>query len=134
MKTIFAFCILILGISSCTSEKGEIPTIPDCVADTTIDVVDVEMKDNFFQPVDITIVAGDTVRWTLTGVVPHTSTCDGTSGTTMPSGATGWDSGVMTTTGDVYQKSITVPGSYTYYCVVHGSSMSGTILVKPRCQ
>jgi plastocyanin len=120
---------------SCTFEKGEVVApVQDCVNDSTIDVVNVAVEDNFFNPASITIVAGDTVKWTMNGAIPHTSTCDGTSGSTMPSGGTSWDSGVMTTAGDFYQQAITVPGNYTYVCIVHGSSMTGTIVVKPRCQ
>jgi plastocyanin len=104
------------------------------VNDSTIDLIDVAMGDNFFNPTDITIVSGDTVRWTMTTSVPHTSTCDGTNGTELPSGAAAWDSGVLFNPGESYKVKLTVPGRYKYYCVVHGISMAGIIVVKPRCQ
>lgn len=127
------FSILIVA---CTFEKGEVvQPIKDCVNDSTIDIVSVTIGDDFFSPASITIVAGDTVKWTYnTGGSAHTTTCDGTGGTSLPTGGTSWDSGVLSPGDPSFKKSILVPGNYTYICVVHGTMMSGTIVVKPRCK
>lgn len=126
-------------ISACRYDREEIPK-PDltCVTDPVIHVVPVAIGDDFFSPASIEIISGDTVKWTYTssGTEAHTSTCDGTNGSTLPSGGTTWDSGSANPLlpGDTFKKAIVTPGTYTYICTIHGSMMSGTILVKPRCQ
>ena len=137
-KTILLFSLLSLVIISCTFEKGELPipvTSLPCVADTVIHTTSVVMGDNTFTPSSITIIQDDTVKWSYpTGASVHTATCDGTTGgTSLPAGGTTWDSGVMSPGAVVYKKAISVPGTYTYICVIHGTSMSGTIIVQKRC-
>ena len=80
-----------------------------------------------FTPDTVTVVIGknNTVFWTNTDStgVPHTVTPK-----TGPSG--GWTSGSGTLNqGDTYQYTFTVPGTYTYYCTFHPSTMSGTVIV-----
>lgn len=56
--------------------------------------------------------------------VPHTST----SGTCCtPSGL--WDSGLMTT--GSFSRQFTTPGTFPYYCTVHGAMMTGMVVVNP---
>lgn len=122
---------------ACTFEKGEtaMPVGPqDCVEDTVIHVVNVTMNDDFFSPALIEIAVGDTVNWSYpTGTSAHTATCDGSGGTTLPSGGTSFDSGILTAGGS-FKKAISGPGTYSYICTIHGAAMTGTIVVKPRCQ
>ena len=135
MKNILLLLPVILSFPCCTYEKAELPK-PDvtCVTDPVKHLVPVTMGDNYFNPQHIEILVGDTVKWTYSsGSEAHTSTCDGTNGSSMPSGATAWNSPVMST-GDVYTQPITVAGDYTYYCTLHGIMMSGTIHAKLRCQ
>jgi len=135
-KTNLPFSFFLVFIISCTFEKGEVvQPIKDCVIDSTIHIVSVAIEDDFFLPATITIVAGDTVKWTYaSGGSAHTTTCDGTGGTSLPPGGTSWDSGVLSPGDPSFKKSISVPGNYTYICVVHGTMMTGTIIVKPRCK
>ncbi len=135
MKKIILLFLLSSFFSSCLYEKGEMPQpIRTCITDPVIHVVPVSIGDNFFSPASMTIISGDTVKWTYaTGSSAHTTTCDGTGGTTLPSGGTTWDSGVLSA-GGIYKKAINVPGNYTYICTIHGTAMSGTIVVQPRCQ
>ncbi len=136
-KIILLYGFVSVFILSCTNKKGEVPvpvSITSCITDTVIHIVPVVVVDNSFSPSSITIIVGDTVSWTYTGASAHTTTCNGaTSGTTFPSGGTTWDSGVFFSGGS-FKKAITVAGNYTYICTVHGVSMSGTIVVNPRCQ
>jgi len=67
-----------------------------------------------------TIAVGDTMRWTWSGALPHSVRSVGT-----PAFAS---SGTLTGSG-AYAVKFTEPGTYRYDCVVHGSAMSGTIVV-----
>lgn len=130
---------LLFAICSCRYDKGEVPT-PDlnCVSDSVIHTALVSIKDYSFTPSSLTILSGDTVKWTYDiGADAHTTTCDGSNGSTLPSGGNTWDSGILTPMlpGDSFKTAIVVPGTYTYICLIHGASvMSGTIIVKPRCK
>jgi len=135
MKKLLLICPLFLIWFSCTYEKGEVPK-PDiiCIPDPTIHTIPIAVEDNAFNPLSIEILAGDTVKWSYaaTWASAHTSTCDGTNGTTFPAGAVAWDSGVMVP-GDSYKIALTVAGTYSYICTIHGAMMMGTIIVKDRC-
>ncbi|MDQ3046293.1 MAG: plastocyanin/azurin family copper-binding protein [Bacteroidota bacterium] len=137
MKKIYILIsIASLFLVACRFDKGDVPQpIADCVDDTTIHLVNVSMGDNFFAPVDLTVIVGDTIQWTNNGVAPHTVTCNGSAGTVMPSGGTSFDSGIGTpiNAGETFSAVIAVPGNYTYICAYH-TGMTGTIVVKPRCQ
>ncbi|MGH2819079.1 MAG: cupredoxin domain-containing protein [Actinomycetota bacterium] len=78
----------------------------------------VSMKDNVFAPRSLEIEVGDSVVWANEGAAPHTATAD--SGT--------FDSGTVNP-GRQYRFKFTKAGTYSYICVIHGSSMSGTIVV-----
>lgn len=135
MKKIYYFFIVFLFLSACTYEKGEAPQpVLDCVQDTVKHLRVVSMQDNFFSPLELEMIAGDTVKWVENGAIPHTATCDGTGGTSMPQGASNFDTGILSSPGDSYKQVLTVPGTYRYICIIHGSSMMGTLIVKKRCQ
>ncbi|MEW6571018.1 MAG: plastocyanin/azurin family copper-binding protein [Nitrospirota bacterium] len=87
--------------------------------------IDIDMRDSFFQPQNITISAGDTVRWTNNGFLLHTAT----SGTNCNSDGI-WDSGNMSR-GDIFSFTFTQPGTYPYFCLFHClTGMVGTITVE----
>jgi hypothetical protein len=71
-----------------------------------------------------TIAAGGTVTWTwtATGTVPHSIQSLG-----APSFAS---SDILTGDGKSYQVQFTTPGTYQYDCAVHGTAMSGRIVVR----
>lgn len=85
--------------------------------------VTVEMLDFEFVEKTLTIPAGTTVTWVNVGAVQHSATADDAS----------WDTGLYGAGG---QASITfdTPGTYPYYCVLHGTAggngMAGTIIVE----
>jgi len=80
-----------------------------------------------FSPDTVRVVIGtnNTVFWTNsddTGI-PHTVTPK-----TGPTG--GWTAGSgILNQGDTYQYTFTVPGTYGYYCTLHPTVMSGTVVV-----
>jgi plastocyanin len=84
----------------------------------------VTVNDNFFSPVQTTIVLGDVVRfqWIQGG---HTSTSDATTGVDA------WNSGNQNA-GFIYNVNLKNPGLHRYYCQPHGgpngAGMAGSIV------
>ena len=108
-----------------------------------------------FLPKEVWVDAGDTVHWTAGSAEPHTVTflAPGASltpfnpfdptqvsrqGGTTEDGTAYTNSGIMATqpiftfTDPTTSYDLTFPtvGSYTYYCLVHGEMMSGTVHVR----
>ncbi len=89
------------------------------------------VADNSFSPGTVTVSAGTTVTWQWTpcsgsggyggygACVAHNVTFD--DGTNIASPVQ--DSGS-------FNRTFSTPGTYKYHCVIHGSAMSGTIVVK----
>jgi plastocyanin len=82
----------------------------------------IQVKSNFFSPASATIAAGDSVTWVWSG-----SSHSVTEGT--PGGAHAFDSGVKSS--GKFGHRFNTAGTVHYFCTVHGSAMSGTIIVKP---
>ncbi|MGH9364856.1 MAG: PKD domain-containing protein [Thermoanaerobaculia bacterium] len=82
------------------------------------------------------IRVGDTVKWVFVSSMPHSTT----SGTCMNTGGTYgedictadglWNSNEMVSP-STFSHTFTSAGTYKYYCLVHGYSMQGTVLVGP---
>jgi len=79
-----------------------------------------------FDPQVLNIKVGDTVTWTNTGQVQHTTT-SGDGNTQTPSGV--WDSGLLDP-GESFSFTFTTPGAFDYYCIPH-PFMQGQIVVSP---
>jgi PKD repeat protein len=81
-----------------------------------------------------TVVVGQTVQWNWMGG-PHSSTsgaCD--DGDPYYGGASCdedglWDSGSQSMPFQ-YPRTFTAPGTYNYYCTVHGAAMTGVVVVQ----
>lgn len=84
-----------------------------------VPVTQVAIGDRFYDPKDVTIKTGERVTWTNNGISLHTVTS--TSGL--------FDSGTDLVTGATYSVDFPAAGTFPYYCQVHGSSMSGTVIV-----
>jgi len=71
-----------------------------------------------------TVAAGGTVTWTwvTTGSVPHSVQSLGSPSFTS--------SAIQTGSGTTYQVTFTAPGTYQYDCAVHGTMMTGRIVVR----
>ncbi|MDE3088563.1 MAG: LysM peptidoglycan-binding domain-containing protein [Chloroflexota bacterium] len=80
-----------------------------------------------YNPRSITVHAGTKVVWTNreSSAIQHTVT-SGAPG--APSGA--FDSGTLNS-GQVFQFTFSSPGTFAYYCRIHGAAMTGTITVVP---
>ena len=88
----------------------------------------VTVKNNLFTPTDITVSPGATVTWTWDSCtddgyggpqtcVDHTVTFnDGAASAVKSSGA--------------YTRSFATAGTYLYHCAVHGTGMSGRVVVQ----
>jgi plastocyanin len=71
-----------------------------------------------------TVAAGTTVTWTWTGT-------GGTSHSVLSAGSPSFtSSSTLTGSGMTYAFTFTTPGTYQYDCAVHGTAMSGTIVVQ----
>jgi plastocyanin len=87
-----------------------------------------------YVPESLTVTVGDTVRWTDVSGSPHTVTrctpaaCDGHDG------GTGTDASFTRAdidTGHDFTHVFSAPGTYNYYCEIHGYiDMRGTIVVR----
>lgn len=79
------------------------------------------MVNSAFEPRDLTVTAGDRVRWVNSSDTPHSTTSD-----TTGSGA--WDSGAVSP-GQSFLLRFARAGTYSYRCVFH-AGQTGSITVK----
>jgi plastocyanin len=92
---------------------------------------DVIVSDNFYTPKTLTVQAGSTVLWEQQGNLPHDITADDRSWSSHPACAP-FAPGTCMADGDTYSRAFPEPGTFGYYCTLHGSpgnSMAGTIRV-----
>ena len=85
-----------------------------------------ENAENSYDPMDLTVSVGTTVRWTNNDSVAHTVT-SGTSDGTIGTSDGIFDSSFMNS-GDTFEYTFTEPGTYTYFCRPH-PWMRGTVTV-----
>ena len=90
-------------------------------------MVTVQVTNNTFQPANVTIAAGGTVTWNWGAAATDTHNVS-------PDGSEPVRSGNPVPGPTTYQFTFNTPGTYTYYCEVHGGpglfGMSGTITVQ----
>jgi plastocyanin len=80
-----------------------------------------------FTPSVVNATVGDTIEWVRTSGT-HTTTCNGSNGTSLPAGAATWNSPMNAQT-TVFQYVVTVAGTYNYVCIPHASNMNGVLNV-----
>lgn len=78
----------------------------------------VSVIDNDYDPKDLTIKRGETVKWTWDGQLPHTVTDRGKS----------FDSGVKNP-GATFEQKFDEAGAFNYYCTLH-PGQEGTVTVE----
>jgi plastocyanin len=87
-------------------------------------MLEIDSLDNTFRPGEVEIVAGTEVRWTNTGRNDHN---------VLPVEGDDWGAEVDDfAPGDTYAHRFTEPGTYPYYCSLHGTTtrgMVGTVVV-----
>ncbi len=90
-----------------------------------------------FDPEQVTITQGGTVKWENTSQIVHTVTADPElanvpSSVKLPEGAETFNSGSMAA-GETFSHTFDVPGEYRYFCIPHESAgMIGTVIVEPK--
>lgn len=111
-------------IPTCTTLESFI--VEDCTSDCFLSALSTNINNqgshtvlvggNFFDPVQTTILVGETVifQWIDDG---HSTTSDSNSGPDS------WNSGVIA--GPTYEVNITNPGIHPYYCSPHGGPGGG---------
>jgi plastocyanin len=94
---------------------------------TPIPGTNVSMQSTMYNPQSITVKAGTTVVWrnNETNGTQHTVTSGPPN---APSGM--FDSGTLSP-GQSYQFTFSTPGTFAYYCRIHGAAMTGTVTVTP---
>jgi plastocyanin len=78
----------------------------------------VSIGDNFYSPASVSVAVGDTVTWANNGQAQHSATADDGS----------FDTGVFGPGGS-RSHTFTQPGTFSYFCTVHGQVQSGTVRV-----
>jgi len=75
-------------------------------------------------PAADTVAAGSTVTWTWTNNQSVSHSVQSQGSTAFAS------SPIMSGSGQTYAVTFTTPGTYQYDCAVHGTAMTGTIVVR----
>jgi len=95
-------------------------TTPDSTVTTAVsnEVLDVSIENFLFDPADLTVAVGETIRWTNNeSGIPHDTTADDGL----------WESPLLQP-GDDFEFTFAEPGTYTYFCAIH-PNMKATITV-----
>lgn len=77
-----------------------------------------------FQPKEVTIKAGDTVKWVNNKLAPHNAVFEGAA-------ASKSHKGLLFAPGESFEVTFDEAGEYTYYCEPHrGAGMVGKVIVQ----
>jgi plastocyanin len=115
-----AAIVLLMVLGGCSSTKTTTPTTPKTTPSTG-STTTVTMIDFAFQPANLTIKVGTTVKWVNNGAVAH-----------EPAGQ-GFDTGLIQP-GASATHTFTTEGTFPYKCLIHPSVMTGTITVNATGQ
>jgi plastocyanin len=108
------------GLSSSSGESsGSGEPVPEDVVAVDTDPADVTALDNTFDGEAIRVPAGTTVRWTNRGRQDHDI---------APAEGNDWGVDVADFGPDqVYEHTFDRPGTYNYYCTIHGTASRGMV-------
>lgn len=118
-----------LQLASGEQAKKQVTATDGLVADVSFElestgggsVVTINVNNNFFDPADVTISPGTTIRW-VAQAGGHTVTPDGHSQ---------WSEAVFTAAGQTFEVTFNSTGTFNYYCDPHRSlGMTGVIRVQ----
>ena len=108
--------VLLAALGGC-SGSGYASAVTGPTGTTTGATNAIAVADNSFTPSTANVTPGTTVTWTWKGTRQHSVTFDdGATSATQSSGT--------------YQRSFSAAGSYSYHCTIHGTAMSGVVVVK----
>jgi plastocyanin len=105
------------SVQSDPSLKATFTTTATAVVNSSVSV-----DDNFFDPSSVTVSTGGKVTWTWAGSNQHNITW-----------VSGGFSNASTRGSGTFDVTFATPGTYTYYCSIHGtptSGMRGTVVVQ----
>jgi plastocyanin len=131
-RTIIRIAIVVAALAAAAS----LALFPDPAKAASNPVV-IKMADSqpFYTPEKVAIKVGETVQWVNNGQTVHSVSTSSANAqnpkdTSMPKGATAFDSGFIPPGGN-YSYTFTVPGTYRYFCLPHEKAgMVGVIVVK----
>ena len=91
----------------------------------------VTLQGSRYEPAQLSVPAGETVVWTNNDASGHSVTADDGSFDSHPN--CGGLGGVCMNRGEMFRMTFPAPGSFPYYCRVHGGpggrGMAGTVTV-----
>ena len=137
MSSIVVSAVLLVSCGS-DGQDSEVSTIETVPANG--EVINIQSLDNSFRPVDFEIAAGTEVMFDNRGrndhnILPDTVKDDAGLIALLASDTSPTAWGVASTDfvpGDTYSLLFNVPGTYNYYCSIHGApgaGMYGTLTV-----
>src|SRR5438067_1035246 len=112
MRRLLSLGMLLVVMAGATVAAASTPHA--FAATTSVSVVD-----NQYLPASVTINVGDSVHWTWSGMNSHTVTATDMS----------FDSGAPQSSG-TFDHIFNAAGTFTYFCQVHGTAMSGSVIVQ----
>lgn len=126
MRSMLHLLLMLTAATAAACSSDTAPTDGNGAAGT-VTVGDIFFKsghNSTQNPAVDTVAAGTTVTWTWTstGSTPHSVQSEGEPSFTSSDNLTG--------DGMTYTFAFTTPGTYHYDCAVHGSGMTGTIVVQ----
>lgn len=88
---------------------------------------DISVTNDYFDPASTTVAVGTKVTWTW-----NSCSSDGYGGQTCVSHSILFDDGASAPTqqSGSWARTFTVAGTYKYHCTIHGTAMSGTVVVQ----
>jgi plastocyanin len=120
MKTKFIIILaLVLTLAACAPKPTPTPAVTEPPSGTSMETEEVKIQGFTFDPIELTIAAGTTVKWTNMDSARHTITSNDGS----------WGSANLSQ-GGTFEFTFDQPGTYTYHCNVH-PTMAATIIVTP---
>src|ERR1041384_8830510 len=114
MKALLLAMACLVGLGACGNNP--VDTTPRLTAN-------VRVQDNSFNAKDINLKVGGTVTWQWVGMDYHSVTF------TDLKDSTGSPVTSAIVPVGTYQHTFPVAGTFNYYCLVHGGSMTGTVTV-----
>jgi plastocyanin len=135
---VVAFAFTVYATAACGGGGGATSTTPTTPVTPVTPVTpaspnDVLVQNNSFTPATVTVAAGSTVKWTWATCSGSTDPYAGGAGQTCVDHSVAWDAGgtgSATQQVGTYQRAFATAGTYAYHCAVHGSAMSGKVVVQ----